>query len=182
MHDRIDWVLVAGRSETEASEILGEDGGPDVNIDAGDPFPSDHRGVVSTFSVEPQDTPTLVSVDERRLIVGDTVRAVFYPPGDDALVTIVPAGAVPHGIDDTGRPAGPSEGEVMLSTAGLDPGAYDAVLVHVDGKVLSRSPFWLYEPGAAVEVSATRASYRAGQPITFTWRNTPGNRWDWVGL
>ena len=51
VHDRIDWVLAAGPAETEESEILGEDGGPDVDIAAGNPFPSDHRGVVSTFSV-----------------------------------------------------------------------------------------------------------------------------------
>ncbi len=181
VHDRIDWVLVAGPAETETSEILGESGNPDVDIVA-DPFPSDHRGVVSTFSVEPADTPNLVAVDERRLSVGDAVHAVFRAPADDALVTIVPRGATPHGFGDTGRPAGPSEGDVTLTTAGLDPGAYEAVLLDSDGKVLSRSPFWLYPAGAASHVEPVRDRFAAGRPITVTWSNVPGNRWDWLGL
>jgi hypothetical protein len=62
--DRIDWVLTDGATTTLDSQILGEPGNPDVDIVI-DPYPSDHRGVVSTFSVEPAPMPTLVAVDER---------------------------------------------------------------------------------------------------------------------
>ena len=145
-----------------------------------DPFPSDHRGVVSTFSVEPADTPTLVAVDRRRLTVGDELHVVFHAPGREAHVTIVPAGVTPHG-DDTGG-TGSSDGLVTLSTKSLDPGAYEVALVSTDGIVLSRSPFWVYEPGAGTEVAVTGSSAKAGDPIRVTWRNAPGNRWDWLGI
>ena len=51
VHDRIDWVLASGRARAVESEIVGERGGPDVDI-AIEPYPTDHRGVVSTFVVE----------------------------------------------------------------------------------------------------------------------------------
>jgi hypothetical protein len=82
-------------------------------------------------------------------------------------------------VEGTG---GASRGEVVLATDGLEPGPWEALLLGADGEELSRSPFWLYEPGAPVEVEATKASFRPAEPVTFTWRNTPGNRWDWVGL
>jgi endonuclease/exonuclease/phosphatase family metal-dependent hydrolase len=182
VHDRIDWVLAAGPADTEASEILGEDGGADVDVEAGDPFPSDHRGVVSTLSVEPADMPVLVSVAERNVTVGDDVSAAFSAHGDAGeRVTIVPAGTSgeQQRVEGTG---GASRGEVVLATDGLEPGPWEALLLGADGEELSRSPFWLYEPGAPVEVEATKASFRPAEPVTFTWRNTPGNRWDWVGL
>lgn len=49
-HDRIDFIHAAGPSSTVDSLIVGEAGRPDVTI-AVDPWPSDHRAVVSTFLV-----------------------------------------------------------------------------------------------------------------------------------
>lgn len=181
VHDRIDWVLVAGPAETVTSQILGESGFVDTDI-AADPFPSDHRGVVSTFSVEPADTPTLVSVDERHVTVGDDVHVAFSAPGEEGeRIVIVPAGAAGEqtGEQSTG---GLEQGTLSLPTAGLEPGAKEALLIGADGTELSRSPFWVYEAGAPVEVSTSQSSYGQVEPITFAWRNTPGNRWDWVGL
>ncbi len=180
VHDRIDWVLVAGPAETEASEILGEKGNPDVTL-AVDPFPSDHRGVVSTFSVEPAETPVLVAVAERRLTVGDDVRVTVQAPDGDGHITVLPAGATPDGNDDADT-TGAADGEASLTTAGLDEGAYEAALVSGEDEVLSRSPFWLYSPGAKTEVAAAQDSFAEGEPIGVTWKNTPGNRWDWLGV
>ncbi len=181
VHDRIDWVLATGPAETTASEILGEGDFVDTDV-AADPFPSDHRGVTSTFSVEPAATPVLVAVADRNLQVGDTVRVAFSAPGDEGeRLVVVPAGASgePTGEQTTG---GARHGTATLPTAGLEPGPKAVLLLGPDGAELSRSPFWLYAPGTPVAVAATRATYRRGEPITFTWRNAPGNRWDWVGL
>ena len=52
VYDRIDWVLVQGPAETLGTELVGEAGGPDVDVER-DPYPTDHRGVVSTFRVTP---------------------------------------------------------------------------------------------------------------------------------
>ena len=46
--DRIDWVLFDGPAEAQASRVVGEADNPNVDIEV-DTWPSDHRGVVSTF-------------------------------------------------------------------------------------------------------------------------------------
>jgi hypothetical protein len=56
------------------------------------------------------------------------------------------------------------------------------VLVGADGSALARTPFWLYARGTPVTVEPTKTTFRAGNPITFTWSHAPGNRWDWIGL
>ncbi len=55
-NDRIDFIFAAGPSVTIDSLIVGEPGRPDVAIGV-DPWPSDHRAVVSTFRVDPAPIP-----------------------------------------------------------------------------------------------------------------------------
>ena len=70
VHDRIDWVLVQGPAETLATQLVGEAGGPDVDIER-DPYPTDHRGVVSTFRVDAADPAPFAAVGARRVFVGE---------------------------------------------------------------------------------------------------------------
>jgi len=51
-HDRIDFVLFRGRPKVESVEVVGEDANhADIVVT---PYPSDHRGVVATFSFDVQ--------------------------------------------------------------------------------------------------------------------------------
>ena len=52
MIDRIDQIYALGNSTTVASKIVGETGGPDIDIGI-TPWPSDHHAVVSTFKAVP---------------------------------------------------------------------------------------------------------------------------------
>jgi Endonuclease/Exonuclease/phosphatase family len=181
VHDRIDWVLVSGPAKTVTSQIMGEKAYADTDI-AVDPFPSDHRGLVSTFSVEPAATPILISVHDRDISVGEDVHLAFSALGEDGeRIVIVPAGTSgePTGEQSTG---GLAQGELTLPTAGLEPGAKEALLLGADDKELARSPFWLYPPDAPTSVTTTKPTFAAGEPITVHFSNTPGNRWDWIGL
>ncbi len=65
VHDRIDWVVSAGPAEAIDSRVLGEAGNETVVDLSFDPWPSDHRGVVSTFEVTPAPMPALVAVASR---------------------------------------------------------------------------------------------------------------------
>jgi endonuclease/exonuclease/phosphatase family metal-dependent hydrolase len=180
VHDRIDWVLVAGPADTVVSEILGESAYPDTDV-ATDPFPSDHRGVVSTFSVEPAATPVLVSPGERGVTVGDDVRVAYSAPGNDGEhIAIVSVGA--PGEPASTQSADGAHGTATLSTAGLEPGEKAVVLLAADGRELARASLWLYPPGSAVTIEPARSVYRAGDQVTYTWSRAPGNRWDWIGL
>jgi exonuclease III len=184
VHDRIDWVLAAGQAQAVKSKILGEKGGPDVDIGV-DPYPTDHRGVVSTFKVRPGEPPVFAAVEARRLSVGESLSVVFHAPGRKGEhVAIVPAGgtAADAVAESSTGAHSPRNGTLVFSTAGLRRGAYEAVLLDKDDEVLSRSPFWLYRPGEPTKVFTSRSVYRTGAPIRVSWSNSPGMRWDWVAI
>ena len=174
VHDRIDWVLAAGRARAEESDLVGERGGPDVDI-AVDPYPTDHRGVASTFVVTPGEAPVFVAPERRRLTIGDTLSVVFHGGEQVALARIGggPAAALPTLAED---------GTLTFPTAGLRRGAYEARLLGEDGAVLARAPFWLYRPGERTKVWASKQVYERGEPIGVSWSNAPGLRWDWLGV
>ena len=81
VHDRIDWVLSMGPATATASSVVGEAGNPNVDI-AVDPWPSDHRGVVSTFDITPAPMPLLAAVESRSLEQGQTLRVRFHAAGE----------------------------------------------------------------------------------------------------
>jgi endonuclease/exonuclease/phosphatase family metal-dependent hydrolase len=181
--DRIDYVLTAGRTETLASQIVGEPGGPDVDIGIS-PWPSDHRAVVSTFRVVPIDAPPVIAVTPRRVAEGGTVLLRTYDPdGGDWTAYLVRRGAaaagalvgvkeMPHSYQRT----------VPLSTLGLPSGDYDALLIGEHGEVLKRNAFTVAPRDARPEVSPVETALTAGAPIRVRWRNAPGDLRDWIGL
>jgi len=182
VHDRIDWVLVAGPAVPRTSVVVGEGGGPDVGI-AVDPYPTDHRGVVTTFDVTPAAPPVLVAVAARRLSVGDDLAVLFHAPGRQGeQVGVVPAGSAVSGAAALRSTGGGADGTVVFPTPGFDPGAYEAVLIDARGRILSRNPFRLYAPGAPTLVATARSEYAPGEPIDVSWSNAPGMRWDWLGI
>lgn len=180
--DRIDFVYAAGATATE-SLIVGERDHEGVDIGV-EPWPTDHRMTVSTFTVTPGVPADMVAVERRLADVGEDVVVTFHvtAPGGDRVV-IVPAGADPatDGLDEQPT-AGAADGTLTFASGAWAAGDYEAVLVDGAGAVLSRIPFWLQEPGAGPEISTGKARYAVGEPIDVTWRYAPGERWDWVGI
>jgi len=177
--DRIDFVYAAGAVRTLESLVVGEPGGPGVDI-AIDPWPTDHRGVVSTVEVDPGTPPTFVAPERRLGETGVPMGVVFHAPagsgasvvvtrpGDDAPLVSVPTGAV-------------EDGTVDVPTDDLTPGAY-RVALRTPTTVLSRSRFWLAAPGQGPVVTLAHDVVRTGRPIVVRWANAPGQRWDWIGV
>jgi hypothetical protein len=182
VHDRIDWVLSSGRAEALDSAVVGEVGGPDVGIGF-DPWPTDHRGVLSTFRVTPAVPSPFVAPSARRVFVGDSLDVQYRASaGTGQSVTIVPAGQGPA-TAVASVPVGPPaarDGTASFDTSSIAPGAYDAILVS-GGSVISRAPFWLYAPGTRTTVWTSKSTYTVGEPIVVSWRAAPGFRWDWLG-
>jgi hypothetical protein len=178
--DRIDYVYAAGPSETLDSRLVGEEGGPDVDIGF-DPWTSDHRAIVSSFEVAPVAMPTMVSVDRALLTEGDPLTVSTNAPGSDGRVAIVPAG------EDATSPIWTKERTATeetfdVSSEELGAGAFDAVLLDGAGAELERMSFWIRDPDAEIRVSTDRQRYRPGDPIEVSWTDGPANRWDWVGV
>ena len=182
--DRIDWVLAAGNVEVLGSEVVGEPDNPDVDI-ALLPWPSDHRGVVSTLRIVPGTPPYLVAVDERIVAPGDEVIVRYHAPGKEGdLVALLPAGG--EVTRDVVMSLPPQEsfvdGAVVFGTATLAPGAYEAALLGADGAELARIPFWVQSPTDIPGLTPQKPVFAAGEPIVINWSNAPGNKWDWIGI
>ncbi len=180
VHDRIDWVLSSGPATATASSVVGEAGNPNVDIPV-DPWPSDHRGVVSTFDVTPAPMPLLAAVESRSLEQGQTLRVRFHAAGEAGEeVSLLRV----HGVDPaaTKSTGGAVDGTLSFPTGALLPGAYLARLVDPSGDVISQSRFWLYKPGAPTTVTTNKSRYMVGEPIRVSWKKAPGMKWDWLGV
>jgi hypothetical protein len=182
--DRIDWVLHAGPSTTISSLLVGEKGNPQVDLAFKNPYPTDHRGVVSTFGVTPAPAPVIVSPQNRRVIIGSGKLPVrFHATGGAhevvGLVSTKELG-LPPGAKSTG---GRRNGLVKLPTAHLRPGRYDLVLYDTKKRQTEASaPVWVYRQGTQAQIRTNRHTYRVGSPIRVSWTRAPGNNLDWVSL
>jgi hypothetical protein len=179
VHDRIDWVLVQGPAETLATQLVGEAGGPDVDIER-DPYPTDHRGVVSTFRVDAADPAPFAAVGARRVFVGRDLDVRAHGPG--SRVVLVRAGQGPAAGLVSRSLSGAPDVTLTFPTATLLPGAHEALLVNASGAVLSRSPFWVYPAGTPPSLRTSKGVYEVGEPIRVRWRAAPGYRFDWMGV
>ena len=118
--DRIDIIYSAGASTTTDVKIVGEQGGPQVDI-AVDPWGTDHRGVVGTFKVRPGVPQTFVSVEQRLVTVGDDLAVRYHGTADQiAAVAATTAAADPVASSAVNA----IDGSLAVSTNGLTPGDY----------------------------------------------------------
>lgn len=181
--DRIDFVFAGGGAETLASQIVGEPGGAGVDI-AIAPYPSDHRGVVSTFRVTPAPAPALISVAPYVARQGqDILLRGFDPASEGWRAAIVPAGADAAGAMLTlHEEVAAWRRAARFSSAELAPAEYDAVLLGEDGRELKRTRFTVFAPDARASVEAVTARVAPGAPVRVRWANAPGNRHDWIGI
>jgi endonuclease/exonuclease/phosphatase family metal-dependent hydrolase len=177
--DRIDWVTATGPATTLQSMLVGEPGGPDVDL--GVPWGSDHRAVASTFELTPASSRPLADADPRVVERGAAVtirysgargkakRIGILPPGGRR-----PVASLPIGDTSDHRAA-------FFGTAGFRPGAYRAAVMSA-GRVLASSRFWVLPRDSRPRVRTSRREYGPGQPIRLRWSGMPGNRFDWVGI
>jgi endonuclease/exonuclease/phosphatase family metal-dependent hydrolase len=184
--DRIDWVLSAGPATAVSSRVVGEPGNPQVDLSIPGRFPTDHRGVVSTFDITPPESPLAVSPSERRVIVaeGSRLHVRFHGTGGPEEVVAIIGRSRSAGRPLVVRPTrGRTSGGVWLPTSRLPAGRYDVVLRDAaTGQSLARSPIWVYERGTRARMTTDARTYRPGEPVRVSWDRAPGEHLDWVGL
>jgi endonuclease/exonuclease/phosphatase family metal-dependent hydrolase len=172
-NDRIDLVMAAGPATPTASVVVGEEGADGVDVTV-DPWPSDHRSVVSTFAVVPASPPEpLVAATPRLVDAGDPVDLTWIAPGVSEIAV------TGNGSDAHAVRVDAAAGTVPVE--GLDVGRY-AVEARGAGGVLATAPLWIREPGSGPVIATSKDRYEPGEPIDVSWTNAPGNRWDWIGL
>ena len=183
--DRIDWVLHAGPVTTLDSRLVGEPGGADVDLEFGPPYPSDHRGVVSTFEVTPAPSPPMVALESRRVTIGVGIVVSFHAPGNpgEKIAIARVLGRDEYDIVKAHRTYQHVDNQESFQTLrGIEPGKYAAMLLTKEGNVLSRTPFWTYPPRTRPHVFIGQDSYREGRPISVRWTGAPGMGLDWIGI
>jgi hypothetical protein len=181
--DRIDLVQASAGVQVLDSGIVGPPGTPDVTYPV-DPYPSDHRAVVSTVRFTPAVPASFASVLQRRVERGGPIEVRYAAPrgeGVDTLAIVRAGGRARDAIMTLPPQEASFFGSVRFGSGALAPGRYDALLVTRGARVLSRSTFWVVAPAAQATVRAPRR-IRAGRPIRVSWSNAPGMRRDWVGI
>jgi endonuclease/exonuclease/phosphatase family metal-dependent hydrolase len=176
--DRIDYVWANGPVEVVDSQVVGEAGSPYAGIEF-DPWPSDHRAVLTTVEATPAAPGTTVAVSDARLERGDSLEASFFGAGDSARRVRLLADDSVLAERST---EGAASGSVRFETQGLGPGTYDAALLGDSGKPLAAVSFAVVDPDAPVRIETQRSRVEVGEAIDLSWRNGPGNRYDWLAV
>jgi endonuclease/exonuclease/phosphatase family metal-dependent hydrolase len=178
--DRIDYIYASAGVETVGAQLVGEAGGPNVDIGF-DKWTSDHRAVLASLRTSPVPLPTTISLDRRMLTRGDKYRVYYNAPDATSLkVVVVPeTGTVADAVATKALDG--TDGTVTLGTAHLAPGGYTITLSGEAGQIASNQ-FWVRATQASVRITTDRARYAVGKPIKVSWNDGPANRWDWIGV
>jgi hypothetical protein len=183
--DRIDLVFVTENVEVLKSEVVGPKGSPNADVEI-EPFPSDHRGVVSTIRVIPALPPLFVATDKRRIVQGEPIVVRYHTPNGENSDRIVLVNAEGDAVNEALMSLPPYEadffGAVTFGSGTLGPGSYDVVLLSENVEDMSRSSFWIVDANVTPSVSTDKTSYGEGETITVSWENAPAQRWDWLGI
>ncbi len=172
--DRIDIIYAAGQAKVTETRIIGEAGGPQVDISV-DPWGTDHRAVMATFTVTPGVAAPYVAVDQRLVTSGDRVQVRFHGPADQLAIAAI------GGATASTNPVTAVDGQWASSTVGLLAGDYEVRLI-AGGQTISRTPFSIATRDAVPTLVLDMATYKTGEPMKASWRDAPGSRWDWIGV
>lgn len=178
--DRIDSIY-AGNTKVLSSVLLGEPGNPAVTLSV-TPYPSDHRGVLTTLEVVPAAAPALISVEPRPVVSGESFLIRAQVPEGEWTAMIVNAGSdwAEGGITGIANVDFADRPTLRLSTIGMALGAYDAVLIQ-HGVELARHRFSVIPADRRASVTLT-APVVSGGDITLTFAGAPGFKLDWMGV
>jgi hypothetical protein len=170
-----------------SSQIAGEPGAADVSISVA-PWPSDHRGVVSEFSVVPAVMPRFANTGQRVYAQGEDVVVVHHGAleaeglparGDLLRITRLVPGQ-PAGEVTSVRVSG--NAQLTYAAALFPAGHYLLSMGASTDSLLPQNEFWVLPAGAEPSVSVTAGTFKTAEPITVDWSNAPGNRNDYLAI
>jgi endonuclease/exonuclease/phosphatase family metal-dependent hydrolase len=176
--ERIDFLWYAGPVEVESSEIVGERGFAGVTISV-EPWPSDHRGVLSSFTVTPAALPPLIAARVRVNRNDDEIE-LLYRQADNSSIRIHRVGSDGE-VEFSQERKVSGDGQFTIAAGRLTPGHYAVSMTQHDAAEL-HSEFWVQDAAATPQVSVSGKRFQAGESIDVAWQNGPGFRNDYLSI
>jgi len=182
-HDRIDFTWGANVVPM-ASYVMGEPDNAQNGIQI-TPWPSDHRAVLTSFAITPIEAPPLITIEPRPVRQGDSYLIRVALPVGAAPYTawVVPRGGSAdqklvgiEAVDPADRPT------IRLTSLGLAPGDYDALLLDENSAEIARSRFSVIARDGQATIAVTGPVIAVGADIPVTFTGAPGFKLDWVGV
>lgn len=167
---RIDMIWFAGPAMPRQSLLLGGEGEEEVAIGL-DPWPSDHRAVVSQFAVDPAPMPQLVTTAKRVHRIGEIIE-IAYRTESEGRLALPPL--LSQSVTGDGRLPVPSEE--------LAPGPHSISLSIPGEKRQFERQIWLLAADAMPELEVLDAAYAVAEGMRLRWANGPGNRNDYIAI
>jgi hypothetical protein len=177
--DRIDFIWFAGPATASSSDIVGEPDGPEVSVSV-KPWPSDHRAVVSEFSVLPAAMPELATTGRRIYTSGDDIDVAYYGAHDTqlAFASIGKDGERRTVTEETVS----GDGRLNLHSDRFPAGHYELRMSRPGDSAVPSKDFWVLDRDATPAVEVIGDSFIVGEPIEVRWENAPGNRNDYLAI
>jgi len=174
--DRIDFVYYSandGLAPTSSTEV-------DSRNDNVNPWPSDHRAVISTFSLAlpPQSSPPTSPVPATGYANAPLRPVMTWVPGANSLSHNIYFGTTSPGNFVTNVAS-----DSLFKPGRLAPNT--TYYWHIDevktgGNVTGNT--WSFTTGNFSWADPSKANYAKNENITVNFGNGPGNKADWIGL
>jgi hypothetical protein len=177
--DRIDFVWSSGPVEVLDSKMVGEPGYTEVSVGVS-PWPSDHRAVVSTFSVMPVGVPTLVTTRDRVYRTGDDVDVIYRSAAESRF--LVERIADDSSAESLAERIAAGDGTLHFDAALFGVGRFRVSMQNRQTHTTLQRELWVLDHDAVPQVEIIGESFAAGEGIDLRWANAPGHRNDYVVL
>lgn len=181
--DRIDYIYAGGPSTTLSSQLVGELGVPYVDLIKNDGhWQSDHRAVVSTFSVIPAEMPFFIATEQRFVTTGEAIKINANSKSSTGSIVLVKKGDGAKKAIQT-KPFSSTLTSANFDTTNMVAGNYQALLLNENKKVIAKSfPFDVIAIDAEPSISVNKSKYLLGERIKIHYKNSTACRWDWVAI
>lgn len=171
-HDRIDFIWASKIDKVIHSTLVGEEGAKDVEISV-KPYPSDHRGVLSTCVLKPVPASAFIQTFPWK----DSLLISYYSPNSKNLAIQIynESGQLTQEIKELK----PSEREQKLKINKA--GSY-RILLKNKNKIIAENHFLQVIENHKPILKVFKNEFKVGEPIQVEWKHAPGHRFDWIAV
>ncbi|HKP24242.1 MAG TPA: hypothetical protein VJV39_10275 [Dongiaceae bacterium] len=137
------------------------------------------------FWITSSDGIPLVTLARPRIKVGEAVVVRWVEAPERAWIGIYKADDPEHVV--VGYAGAATDGTVTFNADDfrvvLAPGDYKVRLMREDRSTeLASAQFRVLDPNAGPKVTLTKTELKSGEPFQVSWKDSPGNSRDWIGI